>query len=185
MVRVGPVRRCSSTARWRARRLRVWASLRVPASGVGDPPVLDGACVHLGGVVEDPDPVVGEVGVPGVVDVAVAEVVEGFDLPRLGLATVDGQLGHLPAEDADGGGESATGLDFGELVVVPDQDDLRPGRLGGGDEVVEVDGAAHPDLIDDHHAVRGEGLVAGVVVEAGDRERDDPGSGLELTSGPR
>ena len=60
---------------------------------VGLPPVADGGGVDvLEAVVEDDAAVVG-VGVEGGGDVAVAELVEGVDLPLFGLAAVDGQLG--------------------------------------------------------------------------------------------
>ena len=67
----------------------------VAAVPVGLPPVVDGGGVDvLEAVVED-DAAVVVVGVEGGRDVAVAELVEGVDLPLFGLAAVDGQLGDV------------------------------------------------------------------------------------------
>ena len=66
------------------------------------------------------------------------------------------------------GGETAAGVDLGELVVVADQDHLRHPPAARGEDVVEVDGAAHPGLVHDNDrcvAVMGSG--AGVVVKRG------------------
>ena len=96
----------------------------VAAVPVGLPPVPDGGSVDvLEAVVED-DAAVVVVGVEGGGDVAVAELVEGVDLPRFGLAAVDGQLGKVRAGGVDGGGEPSPGGDLGELVMVADEDHL-------------------------------------------------------------
>ena len=65
----------------------------VAAGPVGVPPVVDrGGVDGVEAVVED-DAAVVLVGVEGGGDVAVAELVEGVDLPLFGLAAVDGELG--------------------------------------------------------------------------------------------
>ena len=87
---------------------------------------------------------------------AVAELVEGVDLPRFGLAPVDGELGGVAGGGVDGGGEPASGGDLGELVVVADEDHLGPGGAGGGDDAVQVDGAGHAGFVDDDDVPGGE-----------------------------
>ena len=106
-------------------------------------------------------------------DVAVAQLVERGRAPTGGLAAVDGELGGSVAEGVDGGGEPAAGVDLGELVVVADEDHLRPRRPGGGDDPVQVDGAGHPGLVDDDD-VRGGRVGGGVAAEAGEREGSMP-----------
>ncbi len=107
-------------------------------------------------------------------------MVERVDLPRLDLAAIDREFAYVIAEGRDRVGESATGLDFGELVVVADQDHLGTRVPSGGDDVVEVDGATHPGFVDDDDGVAGEWMMATVMVEAGNRERRDAGAGLEF-----
>ena len=120
----------------------------VAALPVGLPPVPDGGSVNvLEAVVED-DAAVVVVGVEGGGDVAVAELIEGVDLPLLGLPAVDGQLGTVCAGGVDGGGEPATGGDLGELVMVADEDHLGARGAGGGDDAVQVDGAGHAGFVD-------------------------------------
>ena len=169
-------------ARARPARLRAPASARVPveqdgvaAGPVCRPPVADRSGVEVFDPVSQDDPAVGLVGGEGVGDVAVAELVQGGDLPRPGLASVDGQFSGVAGGGCDGGGERATGGDFGELVVVADEDHLGAGGAGGGDHPVQVDGAGHPGLVDDHHMAGGEG-VGGVAGEAGERVGGDAGT---------
>ena len=152
----------------------------VVTGGVGCPPVIHSQLVEFDRVVEDADAVVGEVRVPCVGDVAVAEVVERVDLPWLDLAAIDREFAHLVAEGGDRVGESTAGLDFGELVVVADEDHLRTRLPGGGDDVVEIDGAAHACFVDDDDGVGGEWMVVAVMVEAGHGERRDAGAGFEF-----
>ncbi len=45
--------------------------------------------------------------------------------------------------------ERAAGLDGGQLVLVPDQEDLRAGCLGLGDQVVQLEGPGQGRLVDD------------------------------------
>ncbi len=155
----------------------------VVSGGVGCPPVVHGQLVEFDWVVEDADSVVSEVRVPCVGDVAVAEVVERVDLPRLDLAAIDREFAHLVAEGGDRVGESSAGLDFGELVMVANENHLRARLPGGGDDVVEVDGPAHPGFVDDDDGVGGEWMVAAVMVEAGNGERRDAGAGFEFAGG--
>ena len=113
----------------------------VAAVPVGLPPVADGGSVNvLEAVVED-DAVVVVVGVEGGGDVAVAELIEGVDLPRFGLPAVDGQLGTVCAGGVDGGGEPSPGGDLRKLMMVTDEDHLGPGDAGGADDPMQVDGA--------------------------------------------
>ena len=152
----------------------------VVAGGVGGPPVIHSQAVEFDRVVQETDPVVSEVGVPGVADVAVAEVVERVDLPPFDLAAIGGELAYLVAEGADRVGESAAGLDFGELVVVAHQDHLGTRSSGRGDDMVEIDGAAHPRFVHDDDSVRGQWVIVAVVVEARNRERRNVRTGLEF-----
>jgi hypothetical protein len=50
-----------------------------------------------------------------------------------------------------GGEHPAGAVDHPDLRGVPDQDDLRACPGGCGDERVEVQGAGHRRLVDDHH----------------------------------
>jgi hypothetical protein len=131
----------------------------------------------------DDAPVFG-VRVPRACDVAVAELCECVLFPRFGLAPVDGQFACLVPEGGDGVCESATGLDFGELMAIADKDHFRPGRPHDGDEVMKVDGAAHPGLIDNHDGVGGEWGAGELVVETGDSERGDVGALVKFPGCP-
>jgi hypothetical protein len=90
------------------------------------------------------------VGGQGDVGVAVAELGEGVTFPGLALAAVLGQL--VGVEKVRKGGEGATGIDLGELVVVTDKDDLGAVGLGVVEESGELAGADHGRFVDDEHA---------------------------------
>src|SRR3954452_22636388 len=93
-----------------------------------------------------PDAIVGNIGSPCAGDVAVAEMVEGVDLPRVDLAAVDGEFTCVRSERCDGRRECTAGLHLGKLAVVADQDDFGTTVAGGDEEVMQIDGAAHAGL---------------------------------------
>ena len=90
-------------------------------------PVGERDGVEVLGLVADDDSAVVSVGVEGGRDVPAAQLVERGTLPGVDLAPVHGQLDDTVAERVEGGAERATGGDFGELVVVADEDHLRAG----------------------------------------------------------
>ncbi len=91
----------------------------------------------------------------------------------------------MVAEGGEGVGESSAGGDFGELVVVADEDHLRAVPAGGGDDVVEVDGAAHPGLADHDDRVTCHRRLVDEALEAGNSERGDVCAGFEFAGGTR
>jgi hypothetical protein len=89
------------------------------------------------------------IGVQGLVDVALAELLDRLALPRLGLAAVLGQGGG--AKPQPQASEPAAGLDRGQLLVVAHQHDLRAGQLGMVQEPGELAGADHVGLVHHQH----------------------------------
>ena len=78
-----------------------------------------------------------------------------------------GELGRVAGGGLDGGGEGAAGGDFGELVVVADEDHLGAGVAGGGDHTVQVDGAGHPGFVDRPRHGGRSGLSATCIMNRG------------------
>lgn len=108
----------------------------------------------------------------GRLDVAVAELIERCAFPVGALATVDGQLAPPIADRVHRSGEPSTRTDLGELVMVADQDDLGACATGLRDEPIELQGADHRGLVDDHDMpVRQQGRS--MTMEPGQRERLD------------
>ena len=122
--------------------------------GVSVPPVGNGPVADVVGGVGEDDSIVLGVGVPEGGDVTVAEVVERGVFPLVALASVDREFAGAVAERVERGSESAASGDLGKLVVIADEDHLRSGCVGAGDDLVEVDGAAHAGFVDDHDRVR-------------------------------
>ena len=61
-------------------------------------------------------------------------------------------LGEVQRFDASGdGGEGPSGVDFGELAGVADEDELGVGSVGFVDEAGELAGADHSGFVDDEH----------------------------------
>ena len=142
----------------------------VAPGGVGVPPVVDGTGADFVCGVGEDDSVVFGVRVPEGCEVAIAEVVEGGVFPLVALASVDREFAASVAESAKGCFESATRSDLGKLMVVADEDNLCPSQAGTGDDLVQVDGAAHRGFIDDDDRVR---IDECMVREAWDGERFD------------
>ena len=130
--------------------------------GVSVPPVGNGPVADVvGGVCEDDSIVLG-VGVPEGGDVTATELVERGVFPLVVLASVDREFTGAVAERVERGSESAASGDLGKLMVIADEDHLRSGCVGAGDDLVEVDGGAHGCFVDDHDRVRVEvGVPAG------------------------
>jgi hypothetical protein len=89
------------------------------------------------------------VGAQGLVEVAVAQVLDRLLLPGLLLAAVLSQLARPQAQAQPA--EAATGLDRGQLPVVAHQDDLGAGSLGVVEEASELAGADHAGLVHHQH----------------------------------
>ena len=89
-----------------------------------------------------------EVSGDGVVDVAVAEVVECVVFPGVALASVDGELGDGRSAQG-GGGESAAGSDLGKLVVVTNKQDTATSSGLDGDGGGEGADVGHCGFVDD------------------------------------
>ncbi len=89
------------------------------------------------------------------------------------------------SETAGEAGEGAAGVDGGELGGVTDEDQLRSSGGGVVEEPVEVAGADHPGLVDDHDVAGPEVTPAGVEVteEPVQRGGGDPGPVFELLGG--
>ena len=119
---------------------------------------VDGSVDHLGGVGGDDHTLVSEVCVDGGGDVPVAEFGEGVLFPFGALASVD-------VESGDGArvigrvSEPAASSDFGELVVVADEEHPSAGCELAGDGVFESADVGHAGFVDDE-----ERSVAGLVV---------------------
>jgi hypothetical protein len=135
---------------------------------IGTGPVVDERLSCLFGGVGDGDPPVFAVGAGEAFDLARAELLKGFAVPRVLLTAAFAQLDGwgLNGEDVEG----AAGGDLGELAVVADEDELALRGVGGVGEAGEVAGADHAGLVDDQHGVAGE-VVAFVEVtgQPGDR----------------
>ena len=118
---------------------------RLPGGG-GGAPGLVGVFDHgFGGAVVEA--AVGGVGVQGS-GVAAAQPAGGVGFPPVAEPPQQGQLGG--AGVAGEQPERAAGVDRAELVVVPDEQQLRAGRPGLGGEVVQGEGAGQRRLVDDH-----------------------------------
>ena len=141
--------------------------MRVGTGGVGVPPVLDRAVTDLVSGVREDHPVVLVVGVPERGEVAISEVIERCVFPREALAAVDGQFASLVANGGEGCLEAAAGGDLGKLVMITNQDHLGTRGVSAGDDLVEVDGAAHSGFVHHHNRVR---IEVCVICEAGDGE---------------
>ena len=76
-----------------------------------------------------------------------AEFGQGVTFPFLVLSNVFGQLdcGEAYCES----GEESAGVDFGELVVVSDQDEFPVGRFDQVGDLGELAAADHARLVDD------------------------------------
>ena len=107
------------------------------------------------------------------------QLVERDLFPLSGLASIHRQLAHLRADGGHGFGEPSARGDLRELVMITDQDDLGAALTASSKKGMELDGAGHPGLVDDHHAAIVE-AGRGVGQEAFDRERGHPGALFEF-----
>ena len=141
-------------------------------------PVGDRPLAKCEAVVVEHHPAVCLVGGEGCGDVAVAELVEGRLLPCRCLPSVDGEFGDAVAEGVEGGSEAAAGGDFGELVVIADEDQLGADPCHLIDDTGEVADCGHAGLVDHDHRA---GVDVAVLDEmASECGRVDPGAGFEL-----
>ena len=131
-------------------------------------------------VVVEHDPAVCLVGGEGCGDVAVAELIERCLFPGRVLASVDGELGDAVAEHVERGSEASAGGDFGELVVIADEDELGADPCHLIDDTGQVADGRHAGLVDHDHRARVDVSVLDEM--ASQRGRVDPGAGFELTS---
>ena len=117
------------------------------------------------------------------VHVAVAQR-KGCDRLRRDLeATVLGEL-RRPKPTSEGG-EHATGLNLGELLVITNEDELRSDTGRGDQETVKVTRPDHSRFIEqDHVPIRERPALAEVFEERRDRLRRDTRSGLQAGRGP-
>ena len=121
---------------------------------------VDGSVDHPGGVDCDDHTLVREVCVDGRGDVAVAEFGEGVLFPFGALASVD-------VESGDGAcvigrvSEPAAGADFGELVVVADEEHPTASLDLAGDGVFEGADVGHAGFVDDEQGAVTRLVVAG------------------------
>ena len=99
----------------------------VDPSRMGVEPGVDGSGVNLGGGGGEGDVAMFGVRAEPGQGVAVAQLIEGVVFPVGQLPAVDGQLGDSVAVTVDGGAEHAAGIHLLELVVIADEDHLRPG----------------------------------------------------------
>ena len=144
-------------------------------------PVGDRSLAECEAVVVEHDAAVCLVGGEGGGDVAVAELVEGRLLPCGLLTAVDGELGDAITEHVEGGSESSAGGDFGELVVIADEDQLGADPCHLIDDTGQVAHRGHAGLVDHDHRARVD--VAVLDEMASKRGRVDPGAGFELAGG--
>src|ERR1019366_4262933 len=104
------------------------------------PPVLDDALPSLVDGAGDGHPAVLGVGLNSGGDVSLPQGNEGIALPLLvgtGLAAVGGEGDHVVAQFGGQRAQCPTGVDGGQLAVVADQDQLRPGCVDIRAELVE------------------------------------------------
>jgi hypothetical protein len=110
--------------------------------------VVDGGGDHGRRVGGDVDPAVGEVGVDGRGDAAVAQVAQRRLFPGRVLAAIDGQLGGRTGV-VGGVGEASAGADLGELTVVPDEQHAAASAELGGNGGLKGADVGHAGLVDD------------------------------------
>ena len=119
---------------------------RVVATRPSARPARDAPRPHLARAVHPPGPLVGgerNVGPPE------AQGVESQALPGFALAPV---LGELDGTDSlDEAGQGTAGLDLGQLAGIANEDELRPGVVGGGQESGQCPRPHHARLVDDDH----------------------------------
>ena len=136
--------------------------------GVGQPGAAGGLLGLLDGAGVDEPAVLGVLAHHG--GVAVAQPQRGGAFPRVVEAA---DLGELVLDAALGDvGQRPAGADRGELLLVPDQQQLRPGRLAAAVDGDQVRGGRGAGLVDDQQVARAqpERLVvaaAAAGVEAG------------------
>ena len=132
--------------------------------GVGLPRRVRGVEDRLGGAVGDP-PVGGVLVEDG--GVAGAQASGGVGFPAVGEPPQRVQLGGSAGLGEEP--ERAAGPDRGQLVVVPDEQQLRPGGLGVGAEPVQVEGGRQGRLVDDDELAGLEPVAGLLAVQDGDR----------------
>lgn len=148
-------------------------------------PLLDHPDQRFGAVRAQGCATAGEIPVDRFVDVAVAELAQGPAFSGVVLADVaveGGEDGGMALEERS---QRAAGPDGGELPGVADEDELRPGGLGVGDDLVEVSVGGHGGLVEDHDRPRVEGdlLMLQAPQERGDGARLDVGLVAQVASG--
>jgi hypothetical protein len=105
---------------------------------------------------------VGPIGGHRLLDQAAADELEGFAFPGVVLAAVLGQL--AGAEAVAEGAEAATGVDGGQLPVIPDQHHLGLRLLGVIQQPGELAAAQHAGLVHHQHRPAVQALAAMVEV---------------------
>ena len=155
---------------------------------VDGPPVLDQPLTGLVDRSGDGHPAVVDVGVDGRDHVAAPERGERFSFPLLvgsGLATVGGQGDHVRPELVGQRAQRPTGVDGGQLAVVPDQDHLGSRRIGMPAELVEGAAADHGGLVDHDHVVAGQPTgLSQIGQQVGQRRARDAGARFEVGCRP-
>ncbi len=131
----------------------------MPSVATGLLPPVDRDVDHLLTVVSDCHSVVVEVGAHGDGDVAGAQFGEGVLFPGCMLTSVHGQFGNCRAA-LGCGGEPASGVDLGELVVIADQYHSSPSRADQVDAPLQESNVGHSRFVDHHHGGGGGLLVA-------------------------
>ncbi len=144
-------------------------------------PVGDRALAECETVVVEHDPTVRPVCGEGCDDIAVAELIERCLLPRGVLTPVDGELGDAVTKHVECGSEASAGGDFGELVVIADEDELGAGPCHLIHDTGEIAHRGHAGLIHDDHGASVDVAVLDEV--AGQCGRVDPGAGFEFAGG--
>jgi len=137
------------------------------------------------------DPVVSNVGIEGLVDVAGTQLSQGVAFPRVHLTAV--LVEETRAESCAKAADGAAGVDLGKLARVTDQHDLGVGVFSVVEESGHLAGPDHGGLVNHHHRPGSEvgwvelgcapvdraGGNAGVVLEVlgragGERAADHP-----------
>ncbi len=82
--------------------------------------------------------------------------------PFVALSPVDREVRCLVAECVESSSEAAACIDFGELVVVADEDDFGSDFAGVVANVPEVECAGHCGFVDHDHVTRRQCVETGV-----------------------